>query len=93
MRYRYMYIDMMSYDNDLQYQCFDFGNISVCCDRGFRSHFDGNYQGKLRLFYITIGRVLTFEFDDDIKMLKMAIFDKFDNIEIESAPIEDAQST
>ena len=84
---------MMSYHNDLQYQCFDIGDISDCCDRGFRSQFGGNYQGKLRLFYITIGRVLTFEFDDDIKMLKMAIFDKFDNIEIESAPIEDAQST
>ena len=74
---------MMSYHNDLQYQCFDIGDISDCCDRGFRSQFGGNYQGKLPWFYITIDRVLTVEFGHDIKMLKMAIFDKVDNIEIE----------
>ena len=78
-----MYIDMMSYHNYLQYQCFDIGDISVCCDRGFRSHFGGSYQVKLPSFYITINRVLTFAFGHDIKWLKMAVFDNVDNIEIE----------
>ena len=49
MRYRYMYIDMMSYDNDLQYQCFDIGDISFCCDRGLGAILV-EIQVKLRLF-------------------------------------------
>ena len=41
-------------------------------------------QGFL-LFDSSLGIVLTFEFGHDIIILKMAIFDRVDNIEIEPA--------
>ena len=69
----------------------------MCHDIGLRSHFGGNYHEKLRklvrifsiqgfrLFDISIDMVLTFEFGHDITILKMAIFNQLDNIEIEPA--------
>ena len=87
----YRYFDMMSYDNLIF-------NISVwyfqywCFDVGFRSRFGGNYHVKLskyweyfqhRIFDYMI--VLIFEFGHNITILKMAIFDKVDYIDIEPA--------
>ena len=49
MVWRLDYIVRMSYDNDLQYQCFDIGDISFCCDRGLGAILV-EIQVKLRLF-------------------------------------------